>query len=536
MGTVNHSVLSQPNLHPAFNLIYRTEADRIAGTNEVNSVTLAAANIGQDAKQLDNNSRWELLTVTPSITWAQISGGQKQPTTADVDLYISTTGDDDTGDGSLSTPYATFDRALRDVQDKDIRHAVIIHPAEGNYATMPSDWDLKISPGGRLITDASDQPYPVVAGPFTISAVAGVGAADAFGTELATDLTAGTPGWSADAYYGKFIHFTSGNWAGYVLPVWKNTTDTIRTIYDWHTFANGDTFNIVDCPVTIDISHDVRISASIDSISNTQMPQLIFCGIKLKIQSMVAYDIPFYLKDISTVFSFCTLQDKWDTDAFSIPIERNNSDLNAFQVPLGLLANEKLREWFTYAFWILSMDGAVPAASGTDMLITGQDVRRDTTAMACRRKVFSNSASKLSYLLIGGYTNFAGAGPSAQSSGYEVLDHIFIEQIGFTDVGINAAARLGLEVDTVYMETVDLPMSLKDGSYALIKWLKGNTIGDAYALEINRKSHAAIPTVADVTILGTVGAVKFTFDNTTHVAWPISGAFHSKANSFVVSE
>jgi hypothetical protein len=86
------------------------------------------------------------------------------------------------------------------------------------------------------------------------------------------------------------------------------------------------------------------------------------------------------------------------------------------------------------------------------------------------------------------------------------------------------------------IEAADLPVSLDDGSNMIVAWLKGTTIGNAYAVELRRGSQMHITNTTHVTILGSSGAVKFTLDGTTHAAWPTSGNFHSKVNSFVVSE
>jgi hypothetical protein len=539
MAATYHDVLSPPDLHPAFNLIYRTEADRIAGTNEVNGVTLAASNIGQLAKQLDNNSYWELLTVTPSITWAQISGGVRQPTTADIDIYISTTGSDTTGDGSQSTPYATFDRAFRDVQDKDIRHNVIIHPAAGTYTSFPNFLDLQITPGGRLIIDASGETYPVTAGPFTVATVTGVGAQDIWGNELANDLqVSGAPGWSVDQFYGKYLHFTGGNWQDYVTPVWKNTSDTVRTIYDWHTFQAGDTFNIVTPPVVIDVNHSIHITGrkSSQSIQIEDRPQFAIVGCHFKVAADYDYNAPLFFEELSAVFSFTTFQDKFDTDQYSIPVSIKTVEYNVAGIAAGVLAVDELGEQYTFANHILSMNGALPTAAGIDLFVRDQNTGVAISAFACRRRVFSSGNSGMNYALIGGHsTAFNGSIPQ-KFGGWESLYEIFIEQIGWSGTALNIQGQVGLELNTVYIEAANLPVSCNNNSYCLATWLKGGTIGNAYALEINRGSQLVIPTVADVTILGTSGAVKFTFDGTTHATWPTTGNFYSKVNSFVVSE
>jgi hypothetical protein len=517
---------------------FRTEADRVAGTNEVNGITLADSNIGQLAKQLDNGYYYELLTVTPSITWNQVTGGVRQKTTEDIDIYIATTGDDETGDGSQSTPYATFDRALREVQDMDLRHKVTIHPAAGTYTDYPRYLEPKRGPGGRLIYDASGETYPVVAGPFTVQTVTGVGDPDTLGTELATDLqVSGAPGWSVDEHYGLLAQMLTGNWAGYFVPIWKNTADTIRTYYDWNTFQAGDTFNIVSCPVVIDIDHEIQMKYDTpgDDLFSQNGPNFLVAGVKFEIDTGDSFIPPMHLNGVSAIFSSCILRDVWDTDTTSIPLILRNSNVNWTAVPSGSFANSNLETFFTHAFPILPMDGAVPAANGIDIAIYGTLSPDGVTSVQCRRSIFSQSdGNSLLWVMAGGYQSITSGGKRT-CEGVITLDHLYIEQIGFTDTAIKASANTVI-AELIMIEAADLPVSLDDGSNMIVAWLKGTTIGNAYAVELRRGSQMHITNTTHVTVLGTSGAVKFIFDGTTHAAWPTTGNFHSKVNSFVVSE
>jgi hypothetical protein len=539
MATVNHSALQPPNNHGAFNLIYRTEADRVAGTNEVNGVTLTADNIGQLAKQLDNGYYYELLTVSPSITWRQVTGGVKQKTTTDIDIWISTTGSDTTGDGSASTPYATFTRAFREVQDLDLRHKATIHPAAGTYTDFPQFIRQTVGPGGLPVIDASHNTAPVVAGPFTVDTVTGEGPVGPFGTSLATNIKAtGTPGWTANQYYGKFIRCLTGNWAGHLLPVWSNTTDTIRTYYDWQTWAPGDTFEIVSAPVIVDIDHEIQVigETSGEVLYGSFNPKFLIGGVEFQIDTGDAFIPPMYFEGFSLIFSFVNLIDVYDTDSDSIPLVVRDGSFNFALAPSGSFYNDKLEVWFTYAMAILSMNGAEPTATGIDLAMIGNIAGQGAASFMCRRSVYSDSSDdSLFWVMAGGYTNLLSGQTRAISQGSSTFSHLYIEQIGYTTTALKVSSKK-ISVPAVYVAVCNLPMSLNDGSFAVVDWFKGGTIGNAYALEINRGSHMVIPDVTDVTIAGTTGAVKFTFDGTTHAAWPTSGNFHSKVNSYVVSE
>jgi len=71
MTTVNHSEVALGARHAIHNLTYADAANRIAGTNEGSSIVLAAANVYQIAKQLDDETLWILLDDSP-ITWKNI--------------------------------------------------------------------------------------------------------------------------------------------------------------------------------------------------------------------------------------------------------------------------------------------------------------------------------------------------------------------------------------------------------------------------------------------------------------------------------
>ena len=70
---VFHRTLAYGERHGVANLNYADAANRIAGTNEGSGTVLSAANVGQYADQLDDNSTWKLTNHSP-ITWISVSG------------------------------------------------------------------------------------------------------------------------------------------------------------------------------------------------------------------------------------------------------------------------------------------------------------------------------------------------------------------------------------------------------------------------------------------------------------------------------
>lgn len=80
-------------------------------------------------------------------------------TTADMNIYVATTGSDTTGDGSSGSPYKTIGKALAQVP-QIINHDVYIRVADGTYTSFP---DIKGFAGeGELVIKGSSENASVV--------------------------------------------------------------------------------------------------------------------------------------------------------------------------------------------------------------------------------------------------------------------------------------------------------------------------------------------------------------------------------------
>ena len=69
-----HDALQPGDIHVAYNLTYPDDVNRIAGTNEGTGIIVTAANLGELAKQDDDNSLWMLVGVGP-LVWLEIPTG-----------------------------------------------------------------------------------------------------------------------------------------------------------------------------------------------------------------------------------------------------------------------------------------------------------------------------------------------------------------------------------------------------------------------------------------------------------------------------
>lgn len=518
--------------HVTYAGTFATESARL------NATDLTTADIGKEYLQADNDTHWMLKAVSPSLIWVQTDPVLKPSTSADVTLYLDSVAGSDDNDGSQLKPLKTFTKAFRDILTKDIKDIVKIKVKAGTYTDFPSQPEPKLS-GGRIIVDASGEIYPKLAGPFTINTVVGDGPAGPFGYSLATKLTVSPdPSWTVDQYYGKHIHMLTGNAAGKVFPIFENASADIITYINLYNIQATDTFEIVDCPVTIQLDHNVIIKTDTPNtkLYSLNQPNIIFAGIKFEIDTGSVYVPPLTFNDTSVVFTFCSLIDVYNADNESIPIFLNNSTVNFVPTPTNSLDNAELEDWYAYSFAILPLNGVAPTEGGIDIAIVGNQASEGIASLMCRRQIYSDSGDdNLQWLMCGGYTNLYHYQSATPSKGSVLLSHVYIKQIGYNKKAMVFSAKKAI-VEAVYIAKSDLPLDVFDGAFCKVWWLKGTNINNAYALEIESMSNVFLPDVSTVTILGSTGAIKFIFDNTTHVAWPTSGNFYSKVNSFVVSK
>jgi hypothetical protein len=508
MGTIYHDELGPGKNHIEHYFPY------VDQTARENDTSMQEREIGNLALVESDNTIWRLKQITPCIVWEFVSGPDE--TYKDFDIYLDPiAGDDLTGNGSASYPYKTFTRAFEDVPYW-IKHKIRILPAAGTYTEFPTTVINRYTDSGKLIIDASGETYPVSAGPFTVNTVSGVGGAVPAGYSLATDLqVSGSPGWSTDQWYGKYIHVLTGNWAGYVLPIWKNTTDTIRTYADHYTFSNGDTFNIVDCPVYININNRVFVSGDSERLTDDydpldqdspSSPHFLVSGVKIRIDKRE----PIIIKDVVSVMSFCNIIEGYDTDSDTFSLKLYNVSLNKEIIPSDSFGNNSLADQKAYSVNILPIDGAVPLSQGNGLLIKNTDLG----PMLCRLSIFVANGRKMSFGAV-----FCGKITSGEKAIISIRDS-FIEQINYSTTAL-VASRSFIEIHTIYIITGSYAISASERSSIAAYWLKGS-IGGAYTLFIMTGSYFT-RFDTDVSALGTSGAVYFFFDSSTHATWPTTG-------------
>jgi hypothetical protein len=181
----------------------------------------------------------------PQIFGGPIAGGG---TTGPITLAVATTGNDadatrpkliGSGDWSAK-PFATIQAAI-DALPKTIKHATVINVGAGAFAgfsvkSFGFEEDASIVGTRELFTPAT--------GPSS-----GQGTYSGGGGDSGKVLMTGA-GWTPNDLVGKFLVVTAGSGAGYVVPIWKNTTDTIFVSYNLWFDATSE-FRIEDLATRI---------------------------------------------------------------------------------------------------------------------------------------------------------------------------------------------------------------------------------------------------------------------------------------------
>ena len=86
-----------------------------------------------------------------------IAGLVLTTTTKDLTIWISTTGNDVTGNGTVGNPYATWGRAFQEVP-LFIEHRVRIKSLSGTYTSFPAHLRHWIGRDGLLTMEGAEAP------------------------------------------------------------------------------------------------------------------------------------------------------------------------------------------------------------------------------------------------------------------------------------------------------------------------------------------------------------------------------------------
>lgn len=207
----------------------------------------------------------DVLTLSPSAA---------KETLAPLDLYVTTDGNDMSGDGSVSSPFRTTQAAVNLVERTKIRHPVTINLGPGTFSgAYLSGIDVSYpvnSSAGAWLEIVGTLATATESGLMTGTVTSGTAGSSA----VWATMTKADAGWTPSALRGKFVLYKSGTSAT-TTPVCieDNTADTI-TLAGTTVAGAPDTttvFEILDCATTIN-SGPVRpkLTSNPGGITTTQ--------------------------------------------------------------------------------------------------------------------------------------------------------------------------------------------------------------------------------------------------------------------------
>lgn len=172
-------------------------------------------------------------------------------TTSDMGIYVSVTGSDTAGNGSITSPYATPAKAYSTVP-YTINHAVHVHIGAGSYGTDAWPYKIKNTYGdsGVLSFDASSAMTEVES-----SLTIDVGGFNYDMLYVSSEITVVGGGLVPNAYAGMFIQYTSGVGIGLLAPIIGNTATEISIGPFDVTPNDGDTFRIISPGAEIELDN-----------------------------------------------------------------------------------------------------------------------------------------------------------------------------------------------------------------------------------------------------------------------------------------
>jgi len=510
--TTNSDELTLGAISIPHNYEYADAAARLA------VVTLPDKAVGMLALQADKGSLWRVRQVSPCIIWERVSGEDETEAAANY-VIDHVNGDDDTGNGSSSYPWKSF-RGLLTIGRKICHRTYVEVKASDAYDYMPPRNHFEAG-GGSLIIDASGEDEVVLAGPFTATAVNGVGDAGVWGVPYATDITVAGESWTPDEYHSRHIRFENGAFQGHLVPILKNTGDTLRTHQDAYGWAVGFEFSIVREPVTVTVSHAIEWSSN---RADNSEEFLFVAGIRFVAAGVNFGERAFKLRNINALFSFCSLV---RSDVGEVPMIMENSSIQMWQAPAGTFANTALNSIWSYGLFVSPNNGS-PSTGGRDIELFGY---RNEIGMVCLRgKITSMSAegSYIGFSLIGGFEN--------QGQSTNIIDQCFYEQIGYADRAFLCHDGYTY-VLSAWIDGTARAISVRNKAGCRLDWLKGANITEDYAAEVSAGGRIR-RLGSNVSIVGAVGAVEFSFNSGTHATWPAAGppGYTDGAGSWVTTE
>lgn len=484
------------DVHIDYVWVYRNAADREAGENEVNGLDAPITrDVGKLALQLDTRTVWRLWSVDP-LDWGPENS--QRVISEDVEYFIDPTIGNDDNDGlTVETPFLTLNRALSVVDGAIIEaefRVTILGPSD--FTELNEFYRVDFHGEGRIVVDASGVDPVVVAGPFTVDTVAGVGGVTTNGVATATDLTiTPDPSWAVNEHWGNFILMTSGNWEGYRIPIIENGSDFVRVAPDWFGWAPGDTFEIVREPVNVILDHELKLlNAPTNSVRAT-VQGFNFAGIRfIKTAGITGRVIE--LENTGATFSFCTIIP--ETEGGALFLDRTS--LNFEAVPAGTFSGgPTFEDYFQLGFQIIP-----PQISDEFILVIMRSSYISSAYLSGEISLSDEEA-------IVYYSQLKGINFWNQANLW--TDHLYIDRVpGSWKAGIAGSQGLSFLNNVYVHNAVGVYKNYQNG-FCHCLWVEAGDIGTHDFILTNA---TVVQIGSDVASSGTVAAIRFNVDNSDH--------------------
>lgn len=263
-----------------------------------------------------------------------------------LDIWVSTDGHDETGDGSENNPYRSPARAFDDIPFR-INHPVHVRLLAGEYDDCPSRILHSFNAEGALVLEGVGDPT-VVAGPFAVTSFT-----NGVGNDNATYLQVAGAGWTVNQFYNKWVRVTGGTAAGFVWPIHNNSVDTIVTalVFGFNVGTITE-IEILDAPpVTLNVPNGISIAEASQSNQATEDAFLAFrwwAGSKIAIGGVRflatnGNPLSHTIRDTSIFCAFTMFESvSCAVDPFATVIEMSNSYVNYWEPVDGLIFDNVL--------------------------------------------------------------------------------------------------------------------------------------------------------------------------------------------------
>lgn len=442
----------------------------------------------------------------------------------DMTVYISPTGDDEAGKGTALEPWATFDRALRDIPNANV---LTIRPAAGTYTSFPEHLSLPRR-GGTVVIDASHNAYPRVAGPYVLAAATGLSPQNpTYGAKIGYDYSVAGVSWGADAHYGRYIHWLTGPATGYIYPIYSNTATALRSYTDWYGVAPGHTFEIVTEPVTIAVDHVVHLKCDSaraqKGYEHTSRPHLAIAGVRFGARGQNLY--AFVMDNIRLILSFAALVNRAPTTNGAVQVTDSNiNNLDPYASGLLPFVKPALNDWFAFGAHVLVRNGAVAPAVGRFI-----ELRSSWVATLAARGAIAmvDGYSHLGFTLSANVTDDGHAA---------VVEFLYIDQATLSGIVAIDIHDSTMYLSSAYVRTWNTPFIVLRTGGLRAEWVRESNGSATHAITVYRGGRFALLTTNAISATGSVNAIKWgTTNGSSNWPIPFSGVTDG-AGSWVTKE